>query len=88
VFEKYTLVFDKQFKKSLKRLSSIDQNLVLKKLDIFSTDPRSLQSKKMRGRFGNYESRVNDSIRLIWKRKKEKIIVMIDVGHHDVLRKY
>jgi mRNA-degrading endonuclease YafQ of YafQ-DinJ toxin-antitoxin module len=64
--------------------------MVLKKLDILKKDPfyPSLRTKRMRGGSSNYESSVNMDIRLIWEFEDDKIILMLDVGHHDVLSKY
>jgi len=89
---KYNIQLTDGFKKDAKRLSIQEQALVFKTLDIMRNDPyyQSLRTKKMKGRrkyqrelFG---SRVNNDIRLIWYFDDDcdKIIVMLEVGHHDV----
>jgi mRNA-degrading endonuclease YafQ of YafQ-DinJ toxin-antitoxin module len=48
----------------------------------------SLRSKKLKGRFGHFESSVNMDIRIVWRYENRKIIILLDVGHHDILKKY
>lgn len=86
----YTIIFRKKFTKRLKKLSKVDQKLVKKAIELLENDPShpSLRTKKMEGKIRNYECRANDSIRLIWFFEEDKIIVMLDVGHHDIERKY
>ncbi|MDR2591403.1 MAG: hypothetical protein LBC59_01170 [Chitinispirillales bacterium] len=65
---------------------------MLKTIDIMEENPyyQSLRTKKMNGRRKYqrelFKSRVNRDIRLIWyfDDDNDKIIVMLEVGHHDV----
>jgi mRNA-degrading endonuclease RelE of RelBE toxin-antitoxin system len=86
----YIVLFSDDFENELRKLSSVDVNRVLKKIKMMEINPfyPSLRTTKMEGRSGYYESSVNMDIRLVWKYKDGKIVVMIDVGHHDILRKY
>jgi len=89
----YTIFPTKTFGKELLKLSTVDQALVLKKLLMLADNPfyPSLRTKKLQGNTENYESSVNMDIRLIWRfddENEDKIILMLDVGHHDVLNKY
>ena len=88
--QKYRILYDDNFTKELDKLSGEHQKLVLKKLLRLRSNPfhPSLRTKKMQGGFGNYESSVNMDIRIIWRFRQGKIIALIDVGHHDVLKKY
>jgi mRNA-degrading endonuclease RelE of RelBE toxin-antitoxin system len=89
----YTIYSTRTFGKELRKLSTADQTLVLKKLLMLADNPfyPSLRTKKMQGNAENYESSVNMDIRLVWKfddENEDKIILMLDVGHHDILKKY
>jgi len=90
----YTIQLTKRFMKDIRKLSVRDQELVLDKLAIMEANPR-YQSKKMEGRLGlgrreTFRTRVNDDIRLLWQygESGRMIIIMLRVGHHDVLRDY
>ena len=88
---KYGLAFLKGFTKEFERLSGIHKKMVMKTVLTLQEDPfyPSLRTKKMEGKYGNYESSVNMDIRILWRfRDDGKSISLLDVGHHDVLRKY
>ena len=90
---KYIVVYDDNFKRELKKLSAKQQQMVMKKLKILENNPyyQSLRTKKVLGigtRDERYESSVNMDIRVIWRFEENKIIIVLDVGHHDVLKKY
>jgi mRNA-degrading endonuclease YafQ of YafQ-DinJ toxin-antitoxin module len=83
------------FKKELAKLSSINQRMVLKRVFMLSDNPYypSLRTKKLQGKTEAYESTVNMDIRLIWnfdidEEGRQSIIIMLDVGHHDILNNY
>jgi mRNA-degrading endonuclease RelE of RelBE toxin-antitoxin system len=84
---KYTVVFDPD---ELDGLSNVYRNAVRKKLPLFETNPfhPSFRTKKMKGGSGFYESSINMSIRMIWFFRGDKIIVILNIGHHDILKKY
>ena len=86
----YIVVYEDNFKRELKKLSDKYQKMVLKKLKILESNPYypSLRTKKMEGSAGYYESSINMDIRILWYFKGNRIIVLTDVGHHDVLKKY
>jgi addiction module RelE/StbE family toxin len=86
----YVAVFSKEFKRELHKLSPEDLKKVLKKVKVLENNPfyPSLRTRKMEGNSGYYESRVNNDIRLLWEFEGDKIILMADVGHHDVYKKY
>ncbi len=88
---KYTIFLSKTYKRELDKLSKIDQKRVLEKMSILKKNPShpSLRTKKMRDGTGRYESSVNMDIRIIWQfdDEEDKLIVALDVGHHDVLMK-
>jgi len=87
---KYEVVPTKTFLKELAKLSEENQVKVLKTIDELKVNPYypALHTKKLRSNPELNESRVNISIRVIWKFRDSTIIAMLDVGHHDVLKKY
>jgi mRNA-degrading endonuclease RelE of RelBE toxin-antitoxin system len=87
---KYSAVFTKTFVRELKKLSAIDRKRVRDKILILEDNPHhpSLRTKKLEGNPGRMESSVSKSIRIIWRFSGVQIIVALDVGHHDVLKKY
>ena len=80
----------KEFKKSFKKLRWLRNNNFIKKLDIFIENQKhpSLRSKRIKGSSILYESSINMSIRVIWIYQGEYLIVMLDIGHHDILKRY
>ena len=87
---RYTVEFSDDFEKELKKLSSVDEALVLRKIVEFEKKPfhPSFRTKKMRGITGYYESSVNMDIRIIWYFRDSKIIFIMGVGHHDILKRH
>jgi len=97
---KYRLVPEKQFTRELSAMSNTDQKIVHSKLNLLADNPfyPSLRTKKLEGRTGYYESSVNMSIRIIWEFVNDdvdvyrdpniRIISLLDVGQHDILKKY
>lgn len=86
----YEILFTKNFKKSFKKLSKIEQDLFYTKLKLFVDNHKhpSLRTKKIKGSSILFESSINMSIRVIWKYENEKLIIFLDIGHHDVLSKF
>jgi mRNA-degrading endonuclease RelE of RelBE toxin-antitoxin system len=86
----YTIIRSKQFDKHYSKLSENERTLVTNKLKIFADFPLhpSLRSKHIKGSNGIFESSVNMDIRLIWCYDDDKIILMLDIGHHDILKKF
>ena len=77
----------KAFTKSLKKLSQNEQKAVARKLLLFAQNPYhpSLRTKKVQSLEDVFECSVNMDIRILWTYKDGKIILMLDVGHHDIL---
>jgi mRNA-degrading endonuclease YafQ of YafQ-DinJ toxin-antitoxin module len=48
----------------------------------------SLRTKKISGQKDLYESSIDMRIRIIWYFENEELIVLVDIGYHDVLNKY
>ncbi len=86
----YQIVFSQHFKKSFDKLEVSEKKVFYNKLKLFIDDHRhpSLRSKKIKGISMLFESSINMSIRVIWTYKENDLIIMLDIGHHDVLKKY
>ncbi len=88
----HNVIYSNTFSNEIIKLSRKYQNLVFKKIQILRANPKhpSLRTKKLI-RANNetlFESSVNMDIRLVWRYEDDKIILMLDVGHHDILKKY
>ncbi|MDR2592100.1 MAG: type II toxin-antitoxin system RelE/ParE family toxin [Chitinispirillales bacterium] len=81
--DRYGILLSESFKKDVKKLSEQNKKLVFDKIQIIRNDQR-YQTGKVRGRKDLYKTRVNDSIRLFWKYKNDKLIIILRVGHHDI----
>ena len=83
----YRLEPTKAFTKSLKKLSQNEQKTVARKLVLLAQNSfhPSLRTKKIQSFENVFECSVNMDIRIIWTYKDGKIILLLDVGHHDIL---
>lgn len=86
----YKLQPTKNFEKTLKRLSINEQRAVAKKLTLLATSPShpSLRTKKIQGTIELFECSVNMDIRIIWKYDGQRIILLLETGHHDILKQF
>jgi mRNA-degrading endonuclease RelE of RelBE toxin-antitoxin system len=83
----YEILFSTRFKKSFSKLQYQEKKLFYNKLSLFIENHRhpSPRTKKIKGSEILFESSINMSIRVIWTYKNENLILMIDIGHHDIL---
>ncbi|QVK17578.1 type II toxin-antitoxin system mRNA interferase toxin, RelE/StbE family [Mycoplasmatota bacterium] len=86
----YNLVYTKRFKKQFKNLETNEQKLFARKMDLFIENELhpSLRTRKLQGNKSLYESSINKDIRIIWYYEDDLHIVLIEIGHHDILNKY
>lgn len=86
----YTVITTKKFVKQLKTLTAQEKNQVLNKLPLLAQSPMhpSLRTKKVQGSNGLFECSVNMDIRIIWHFEGDNVIVTVEVGHHDILKRY
>ena len=86
----YQFTFTKRFQKLFQKLTSTEKIQLKKKLELLSQNPMhpSLRTKHIQGTDQLYEFSVNMDIRVIWHYENGKIIVLLDVGHHDILEVY
>ena len=86
----FQITFTDRFQKSYKKLSDIEKKQLKNKLKLLSEDPLhpSLRTKRIQGSDGLFECSINMDIRVIWYYEGETLIILVDVGHHDILRKF
>ena len=63
---------------------------ILKKLEILEMDPLypSLRTKRIQGTVDLFEFSVNMDVRVIWQYDGDTIILLLDIGHHDILNQF
>jgi mRNA-degrading endonuclease YafQ of YafQ-DinJ toxin-antitoxin module len=85
----YEILFSSGFKKSFSLLQDQEKKLFYKKLSLFIENHRhpSLRTNKIKGSESLFESSIKMSIRVIWKYQNANLILMIDIGHHDILNR-
>lgn len=86
---KYEILFSSRFKKSFTKLQHNERSIFYEKLSLFIENHQhpSLRTKKIKGSEILYESSINMSIRVIWTYKNDDLILMLDIGHHDILKR-
>lgn len=86
----FRFVFTKAFEKHFKKFNKQEKTQLHDKLQLLSENPLhpSLRVKRIQGSNGLFECSVNMDIRIIWHYQGNEIIVLIDVGHHDILNKF
>ena len=86
----YKITYSPNFTKHFNKLSNIQRNQVKNKLKLLATNPAhpSLRVKRIKGADSLWEMSVNMDIRIIWCYMGDTIILLLDIGHHDILKKY
>ena len=83
----YKLEYTKTFEKGLKKLTSNEQRVIATKLKLLIENPLhpSLRTKKVQRLKDVYESSINMDIRILWMYKGSRLILLLNIGHHDIL---
>ena len=86
----YKITYTRRFEKNYKSLTSSEKRLIKSKVEMLSKNPfhPSLRTKRIQGTDDLFECSVNMSIRIIWYYKDDQLILLLDVGHHDILDRY
>ena len=86
----YNYIFTNRFQKHYKTLSAQEKELLRKKLDLLANSPThpSLRVKRIQGISDLYECSVNMDIRIIFYYEGSTMIILVDIGHHDILKQY
>ncbi len=84
------ITYTDRFKKHYKKLSSEEKDLFKRKLSLFAGNPLhpSLRVKRIQGTADLFEFSVNMDIRVIWFYEGDRLVALVDIGHHDILRNY
>ena len=86
----YKITYSKAFKKHYKKLSDAEKKQTKKKLCFFIENPLhpTLRTKKIQDAVDIWESSVNMDGRIIWFYENGELILLLDIGHHDILNKF
>lgn len=86
----FKITYTERFFKNFKRLNEAEKKQLKNKLAILTENPThpSLRAKRIQGTDDLFELSVNMDIRVIWFYEGETLIVLVDIGHHDILKKY
>ena len=84
----YGFTYTKRFQKHLSKLTSNEKKVLKAKLELLAENPLhpSLRTKRIQGTEGLFEGSVIMDIRIIWFYEGDKMIILVDVGHHDILK--
>ena len=86
----YQMTFTGRFEKHFKALSAQEKKQLRNKLLLLAENPMhpSLRTKRIQGTKDLFECSVNMDIRIIWFYEGDKLIILVDVGRHDILDRY
>jgi len=86
----YQFTFTPRFQKHYQTITEQEKKQLMKKLKLLAENPAhpSLRTKRIQGTDGLYECSVNMDIRIIWYYEGDVMIVLVDVGHHDILKRF
>ena len=86
----YKFTFTKRFTKHFKTLSENEKKQLKNKVTLLSENPLhpSLRTKRIQGTTDLFECSVNMDVRIIWYYEGEQMIILMDVGHHDILKQF
>ncbi len=86
----FQITFTDRFQKHYFDLTETEKKQLRKKLTILAENPLhpSLRTKRIQGTNDLFECSVNMNIRIIWYYEGDTMIILVDVGHHDILKKY
>lgn len=83
----FQYTFTPRFEKHYKSLTANEKKQLRSKLELLSENPfhPSLRTKRIQGTPNFFECSVNMDIRIIWFYENDNMIILLDVGHHDIL---
>ena len=86
----YAFTFTPRFQKHFKVLTVWEKKQLKNKLEPLAENPfhPSLRTKRIQGATDLFECSVNMDIRIIWYYEGDKMIIVVDVGHHDMLKQF
>ena len=86
----YKFTFTDRFQKHFKSLTVHEKKQTRKKLELLSRNPMhpSLRTKHIKGTEDLFESSINMDIRTVWYYEGNIMIILVDIGHHDIFKQY
>lgn len=86
----YEFTYTPRFQKHFKSLSIQEKKQLKNKLELLAQNPfhPSLRTKRIKGTVEFFECSVNMDIRILWYYEGDKIIALVDVGDHDILKQF
>ena len=86
----YEFTFTPRFQKHFKHLTVQEKKQLKSKLQLLAQNPShpSLRTKHIQGITDLFVCSVNMDIRIIWYYEDDKMIILVDVGHHDILKQF
>ena len=86
----YEFTFTPRFQKHFKHLTVQEKKQLKSTLQLLAQNPShpSLRTKHIQGITDLFECSVNMDIRIIWYYEDDKMIILVDVGHHDILKQF
>lgn len=86
----YQITYTDRFQKHYKSLTTREKKQLQNKLHLLAENPMhpSLRTKRIQGTSDLFECSVNMDIRIIWFYEGDKMIILVDVGHHDILKQF
>lgn len=86
----YAFTFTPRFQKHFKNLTVQEKKQLKNKLQLLAENPfhPSLRTKRIQGTAELFECSVNMDLRIIWYYEGDKIMILADVGHHDILNQF
>ena len=84
------ITYTDRFLKHFHELTDTEKKQFRNKLSLFSQNPLhpSLRVKRIQGTNDLFEFSVNMDIRVIWFYEGDTLVALVDIGHHDILKKY
>lgn len=86
----HKFTFTGRFQKHYVKLTQKEKKQLRAKLVLLAENPShpSLRTKRIQGTIDLFECSINKDIRIIWYYEADKIIILVDVGHHDILKQF
>ncbi len=86
----YQFTYTPRFQKRYKSFNVNEKKQLAKTLALLAENPMhpSLRTKRIQGSDGLFECSVNMDIRIVWYYEGDRMIILVDIGHHDILNQY
>ena len=86
----YKITYTDKFRKQYSKFQEKEKRQIKNKIKLLVQNPMypSLRTKRIKGITDLFETSVNMDIRIIWYYEQDRIIMLVDIGHHHILRHY